>query len=128
MKILLVDDSPTILKFLVKILHKFNYPDVLTACSAKEAFYIINDIPVDLILLDWHMPFMSGLKFLRILKNCNYLRQIPIIMITIEKSIDKVKSAIESGAEGYIVKPINIELLKIRLKDIEESNLLGLKQ
>jgi two-component system chemotaxis response regulator CheY len=128
MKILLVDDSPTILKFLVKILNKFNYPNVITADSAKEAFVVINNIPVDLILLDWNMPYMNGLEFLQILKNTNGLRQIPIIMVTIEKSIDKIKEAIDNGAEGYIVKPINIELLKIRLKDIEESNLLGLKQ
>ena len=128
MKILIVDDSPTILKFLVKILNKLNYPDVITASSAKEAFSILDNLSVNLILLDWNMPHMNGLEFLQILKNSNDLRQIPIIMVTIEKTVDKVKEAIDNGAEGYIVKPINIELLKLRLKDIEESNLLGFKQ
>lgn len=128
MKILLVDDSPTILKFLKKILEKFNYSDVVTACSANEAFSILQNMNIDLIFLDWNMPNMSGLECLQKLKDTEETKHIPIIMITVEKSIEKIKQAIDSGAEGYIVKPINIEALKIRLKDIESSKLLGFKR
>jgi two-component system chemotaxis response regulator CheY len=73
------------------------------------------------------MPEMDGLELLQILKNTKKTKNIPVLMVTSENEGEKIKNAIDNGAEGYIVKPVNKELLEIRLKDIELSYKVGLK-
>jgi two-component system chemotaxis response regulator CheY len=127
MKILIIDDSSTTLSFMEKLLNELNYKNIIKANSAKGAFIIANSTQVDVILLDWNMPEMDGLELLQILKNTKKTKNIPVLMVTSENEGEKIKNAIDNGAEGYIVKPVNKELLEIRLKDIELSYKVGLK-
>jgi two-component system chemotaxis response regulator CheY len=128
MRILIVDDSKTMQLLIEKTLKEIGYNDLLICDSAKSALGILQNEKPDLILLDWHMPEMNGLEFLKKLKSDNELKSIPVILLTVEDETENVSKAIESGAEGYILKPINKELLLTRLKDIEANNTLGLKK
>lgn len=128
MKILIVDDSKTMQRLIEKTVKELGYDDLLLCDSAKAALDVLKEEKLDLILLDWHMPEMSGLELLRILKSDDSLKGIPVIMLTVENEMENVSTAIESGAEGYVLKPINKELLLTRLNDIEANHTLGLKK
>ncbi len=128
MQILIIDDSLTMQKLNEKALRELGYKDLLICNSAKCSLDILKDNKPSLILLDWHMPEMNGLELLKILKSTDDLKNIPVIMLTIEDDIKNVSSAIENGAEGYLLKPLNKEALKIRLQDIEQNHTLGLKK
>lgn len=128
MNILVVDDSKTTLKLIANILDDLGYDDVTTVNSAGEALDVIARGHTDVVLLDWYMPKMNGIELLNVLKDDEKTRKIPILMVTVEDDMNMVKDAIDSGAEGYLVKPINRELLKMRLRDIESSHTLGLKK
>lgn len=128
MKILIVDDSKTMQKLVEKNLKELGFQNLVICGSAKAALERLKYEKVDLILLDRHMPEMNGFELLKILKNDDNLRKIPIIMLTVENDVVNVSRAIENGAEGYILKPINKEILLTRLKDIQANKILGLKK
>ena len=128
MKILIVDDSITMLMTLELMLREIGYTDVVKTESPQESIKIAAAIQPNLILLDWNMPVMDGLTVLKIIKADEQTKNIPVIMVTMENAVDRVSEAIQNGAEGFILKPVNKELLRIRLQDIESSHLLGLKQ
>lgn len=128
MNILVVDDSSTMQMFIKVTLNELGYHDVQTCDSAKAALETIDKSHPDLILLDWHMPEMNGLELLQELKNSDKTKQIPVIMLTTESATENVAKAIENGAEGYVLKPINKELLKTRLEDIKLKRTFSLKK
>ena len=68
MKILIVDDSKTMQRLIEKTVKELGYDDLLLCDSAKSALDVLKEEKLDLILLDWHMPEMSGLELLRIWK------------------------------------------------------------
>lgn len=127
MKILIVDDCKDLQCFMVEILGDLGYKDTLTCESGKEALEIVQSSTIDLVLLDWSMPEMSGLETLKILKSMDQKKHIPVIMVTGDGDLDHVKAAIEIGAEGYILKPINKELLHIKVEDISKNQRIRFK-
>lgn len=114
-RILLVDDSPTLLKFTSAILGDNGY-EIDTAESGEAALEKLEKISPDLILSDVHMPGMSGVEFCRIVKSNPLLRDIPILMLTTDKKSNKIKEALDAGASDYIVKPFRNEELLARAR------------
>ena len=110
-KILLVDDSNTVLMMERMVLSK-NLYDVVMAHDGQEGFErAINEKP-DLILLDIVMPRMDGFEACRRIRAHETTRSIPIIMVTTRGELDNVELGYESGCNDYITKPINgLELL-----------------
>jgi CheY-like chemotaxis protein len=101
--ILIVDDSVEYLKVFTKIL-EYRYT-VALAKSGSAALLILEQSPVDLILLDIEMPGMSGLELLKILKRGPVYSTIPVIFVTSHAQSELIAKAVELGAKGYIVKP-----------------------
>ena len=62
---------------------------------------------VDLILLDWNMPNLSGIDFLKQIKSMDEYKDIPVIMVTSEAAKLNVIEAVKAGVAAYITKPIN---------------------
>ncbi len=114
-KILLVDDSATILMMERMILTKFPY-EVVTAVDGEQAIALAVAEQPDLILMDVVMPKMNGFDACRRLREIESMRSTPIIMVTTRGELTNMESGFQSGCNDYVTKPINtVELLaKIR--------------
>ncbi len=112
-KIVSVDDSPTILREISRLLEEENLSVVTVSDSVKAVMSIIRHRP-DLILLDLNMEGINGYELCRIIRNNSRFKDTPIIMVTSNKGlVDKVKARFV-GASGYLTKPFTrAELLKI---------------
>ena len=113
MKILLVDDSTTMRRIQKNLLAKLGYTDTIEADNGVSAQVKIESVHVDLILLDWHMPLMDGLTFLKNMRGRGITT--PVIMVTAEGEKENVLKAIRSGANGYVTKPFTPDVLGERI-------------
>ena len=110
-KILLVDDSSTVLLMERMILSKSDY-DVVTARDGLEGLEKARAERPDLILMDVIMPRMDGFEAVRQLRQEDATREIPVIMVTTRGELQSVESGYASGCNEYVTKPINgLELL-----------------
>ena len=110
-KILLVDDSQTVLMMEKMILRRTAY-QLLTASDGVEAVQTaIKELP-DLILMDVVMPKMNGFEAVKQIRATAETKDIPIIMVTSRGEEENVRTGFESGCNEYVTKPINtLELL-----------------
>jgi DNA-binding response OmpR family regulator len=110
-KILLVDDSATILMMEKMILAKEPY-DLVTAKDGQEAVAKALSERPDAILLDVVMPRMTGFQACQAIRAQEGTRDIPIIMVTTRGEAENVESGFEHGCNDYVTKPIDsVELL-----------------
>ncbi len=114
-KILLVDDSMTVLLLERMILSKNEY-DVVTAKDGVEGLEKAAAERPDLILMDVVMPRMDGFEACRRIREQDGTREIPVIMVTTRGELASVETGYASGCNDYVTKPINgLELLaKVR--------------
>lgn len=116
MKILLVDDSVTMRRIQKTQLTNLGVKDIVEAGDGNEAYSVLkNNMPVDIILLDWNMPVMDGLTFLKKVRSEAAFSAVKIIMCTSESEKAKVVEALKAGANNYIIKPFTPEALKEKL-------------
>ncbi len=110
MKVLLVDDSNAIAMVVGKMLKDAGY-EVVRAKDGQDAVDIIGqDNNFQVILLDWNMPEMDGLEFLKYNQE-NKIINCPIIMMTTENKPEKIVLALQHGAKEYIMKPFTQDIL-----------------
>ncbi len=119
MKIMVIDDSATMRRLIAKSLKIIGYSErQIAMCeSCKYALELLNlhsSGGFNLILLDYHMPEMNGLEFLKKLKQGPH-KDIPVIMLTMEQQKERIIQAIKNGASEYIVKPLDTEILKEKI-------------
>ena len=114
--ILVIDDEPSNLELLEKILHKSNHT-VLKSVNALKAMDILSEqsIQIDLILLDLIMPGMNGMELLQKLKADENTCHIPVIMQSALDELDTIVECITLGADDFLMKPVNQVLLKAKL-------------
>ena len=105
-KILLVDDSSTVLTLERMILAKYGY-QLSTARDGDEAVMKARTERPDLILMDVVMPRMNGLDAVRELHGNESTSAIPVIMVTTRGEVTNVESAFTNGCTDYVTKPIN---------------------
>ncbi len=111
--ILLVDDNDDFLNFLSEELSA--YYTIRTASDGKQALEIIRKSMPDLVLTDVMMPEMDGNELCRRIKSDNETKQLPVIMLTARLSDENEIESRECGADDYVKKPFNMELLRLRI-------------
>ncbi|MCP4544982.1 MAG: response regulator transcription factor [bacterium] len=119
-KILIVDDEADILEMLESLLEVEGY-EVIVAESGAEALEALEERPA-LIMLDIMMPDMDGHAVLKRIREKYSSDMIPIIMVTARNDVLDIGVAMEAGANGFVVKPFNIEDLIRTINGVLENN------
>jgi two-component system chemotaxis response regulator CheY len=112
---LIVDDSKVIRKVARHILEMMQF-DVAEAADGREALDHCASVTPDVILLDWNMPVMSGMDFLRAYRATVQSRHAKVIFCTTENGIAHIQAAIDAGADEYVMKPFDRETLEAKLQ------------
>ncbi|MGE5944467.1 MAG: two-component regulator propeller domain-containing protein, partial [Flavobacteriales bacterium] len=120
--ILLIDDNPDILKYLESLLD--NDYDILYAENGKEGIEKAIQYVPDLIISDVMMPKKSGIDLCAVLKKEMNTTHIPIILLSAKNNIESIQTGYETGADDYIVKPFNSQILKSRIKNLIDGRAL----
>jgi two-component system chemotaxis response regulator CheY len=113
--VLVIDDYPTILRIMRRLLERAGFAEVDAASDAEEALAKLRARPYGLVLSDWHMAPLSGYELLKQVKADAETRDIPFVMISADASPENAAAAREAGALGYIVKPFDAETLRARV-------------
>jgi two-component system chemotaxis response regulator CheY len=122
-KAMVVDDSRAVRMILVKMLGELGY-QVSQAGNGKEALSLAEQNPelFSLVLVDWNMPEMNGIDFVRLFRAQERFRFVPLVMVTTETEMEHVQDALEAGCQDYVMKPFtkNVILDKLRLVGVVE--------
>ncbi|MBN2036889.1 MAG: response regulator [Chitinispirillaceae bacterium] len=121
MRILIIDDSRMARYVLVRLLHNLGYKDVVAVESAEEGLRRLQTGRCDLILLDWYLGGMSGLDFLRRIREHPETRHIAVVMVTTMHERTNVIQALKAGVQGYFFKPVTAEMIEPKLREIESK-------
>ena len=120
MRALVIDDSRAMRSILTGILDDLEF-EVEQAADAEAAYEVLRaDHGFDLALVDWNLPSMSGLDLVRLLRQQTELAGMRLMMVTTETELARVREALEAGADEYIMKPFDKEML------LEKLTLLGI--
>ena len=118
MRILSVDDSKATRQFIKRAIDVLGF-EFLEAADGKEGLAILEkeEGHIDLILLDWRMPVMDGMKMLETLKSSDLFKDIPVTFVSTEQERQKVSEAVSKGAKNYLIKPFSQEDLIGKIMD-----------
>ena len=112
---LVVDDSRVIRKVSRRILEDLGF-EVAEAADGVEAMAWCTAVMPDLILLDWQMPVMDGLQFLKRLRLEPGGGAPKVVFCTVENEIDRIREALDAGADEYIMKPFDGSIVSGKLQ------------
>jgi len=115
MKILLVDDSKTMRSIQKSVLSQLGYSEIEEACDGQDALSKVGAFEPDLMLVDWNMPIMDGITFVKQIRQTD--KTTPIIMVTTESEKSRVIEAIKAGVNNYVVKPFTPDSLSQRITE-----------
>ena len=116
-KAIVIDDSRAIRMILANTLNELGY-QVCQAANGKEGLATVNQEngSISLILVDWNMPEMNGLDFIKNLRLDPRFTSVPLMVVTTETEATQVMAAIEAGANEYVMKPFTKEIIADKLR------------
>lgn len=114
---LIVDDSRIIRKVARRIVEGLKF-DVDEAADGSEALTFCAGVMPDVILLDWSMPVMDGLTFLRRLRALPGGDRPKVLFCTIETRAERIAEALSAGADDYVMKPFDGEILSSKFAEV----------
>ncbi len=114
-KILIVDDSPSVLAVLKDMLEDLGY-EVTAAGNGKQACQLLETIRYDLIITDLTMPVMDGIVFAQTAKQMPNCKFVPIVMLSSEDDAGKIAEAKRVGISTFLRKPVKEVQLKTILQ------------
>ncbi len=114
---LIVDDSRIIRKVARRIVEGLGYEVDEAADGAEALAYCTGAMP-DVLLIDWNMPVMDGLSFLRRLRELPGGDRPKALFCTIETRPERIAEALAAGADDYVMKPFDGEILQSKLAEV----------
>ncbi|WP_306591178.1 hybrid sensor histidine kinase/response regulator [Geothrix sp. 21YS21S-4] len=134
-RLLVVDDAESNLEVMTRILEREGH-QVVTASGGAEGLAKLRDGDYDMVLLDVMMPGVDGIQVMQAIRDDERLKRIPVVMLSALHEQDTIVKCIQLGAQDYLPKPINQQLLKARIKaclerkrlqDLEDASTLRLE-
>jgi two-component system, chemotaxis family, chemotaxis protein CheY len=120
MQALIVDDSRALRRILSDMLRQLGF-EVAEAVNGRDALQKLEESACpDIVLVDWNMPEMNGLEFIKEVRAQQRFASLPLMMVTTETEMEQMVAALAAGANEYVMKPFGREILADKL------NLLGL--
>ncbi len=120
MHVLIIDDSRAMRTILSHMLRQLGF-EVSEACNGREALARLGELDrVDLALVDWNMPEMNGIEFVRKVRAESRYSDMRLMMVTTETEVEQVATALQAGANEYVMKPFTKDVIH------EKLELLGL--
>jgi len=116
MNILVVDDNALNIEAITRRLEQDGF-HTYKAEHGRQALMILENFPVDLVLLDVMMPEMDGFEVLKKIKQAEQWQDIPVVMVSALEQEDSVVRCLEDGADDYLTKPVNSVLLRARVNN-----------
>jgi two-component system chemotaxis response regulator CheY len=114
---LIVDDSKVIRMVARRILEGFNF-EIDEAADGQKAVEACQKQMPDAILLDWNMPVMTGIEFLRKLRSMENGAGPVVVFCTTENDLSHIQEAISAGANEYIMKPFDSEIIQAKFSQV----------
>lgn len=121
MKILVVDDFPTMRRIVRNLLKELGYANVDEAEDGMAGLARLRSGKYDFVISDWNMPNMDGLAMLKEIRADASLTHLPVLMVTAESKKENIIAAAQAGASGYVVKPFTAVTLDEKLNKILEK-------
>ena len=118
LKILAVDDSPTMRRIIVNTLKRAGYEDVTEASDGKDALAKMKVDQFGFVITDWNMPEMDGLTFVNHVRSAPEFKDMPILMVTTRSVKDDIIEAMKAGVNNYIVKPFTPDTLSEKIQQV----------
>jgi len=120
-KILVVDDFPTMRRIIRNLLKDLGFENVDEAEDGAQGLEKLRNGNFDLVVSDWNMPNMDGLVMLQTIRADPELSKLPVLMVTAEAKKENIIAAAKAGANGYVVKPFTAATLEEKLNKIFEQ-------
>ncbi len=115
LKILAVDESPTMRRIIKNTLKRAGFGDVTEATGGKDALEKLKASKINFVITDWNMPEMDGLTFVTNLRQVDEFRNLPVLMVTAKSVKEDIVEAMTAGVNNYIVKPFTLDTLKTKI-------------
>jgi two-component system, chemotaxis family, chemotaxis protein CheY len=112
MKAIVADDSRLIRGIIEKTAVSIGF-EAVQAGNGEEAMNILeaDGQDIHLVLLDWNMPVLNGIEVIKKMRGDDRFKRIPVLMISTESEEDRIKEAMNAGAQGYLTKPFTADKL-----------------
>ena len=121
MKILVVDDFPTMRRIVRNLLKELGYGNVDEAEDGAAGLARLRGGGFDFVITDWNMPNLDGLSMLQQIRADATLSHLPVLMVTAESKKENIIAAAQAGANGYVVKPFTAATLDEKVTKILEK-------
>lgn len=114
---LIVDDSRVVRKVAGRIIGDLSF-EIIEAADGAEALKSCRDAMPDAVLLDWNMPVMNGLDFLRALRRETDGERPVVVFCSTENDAEHIAEALRSGADEFIMKPFDAEIIESKFSEV----------
>ena len=122
LKILVVDDFPTMRRIVKTLLKQNGFNNFTEAEDGQHAYKTLQEHgDFEFIVSDWNMPNMTGLEFLKAVRADAKFKHLPFLMVTAEAEKENIIEAVKAGVSNYIVKPFTGQALKDKLDKIDQT-------
>jgi two-component system, chemotaxis family, chemotaxis protein CheY len=118
-KVLVVDDSPTMRRIVVQMLKRLGYNDITEADHGKDALERMQAAgDFELLLTDWNMPIMNGLELVQAVRADPQFAGLPILMVTTRNMKQDIVAAMRAGVNNYVTKPFDPKTIKEKIDKV----------
>jgi two-component system chemotaxis response regulator CheY len=126
MKILVVDDFPTMRRIVKTLMRQNGYSNFVEAEDGQQGMRMLETTPdIEFIVSDWNMPNMTGLEFLKAVRADPRFKHLPFLMVTAEAEKENIIEAVKNGVSNYIVKPFTGATLQEKLAKVFAAKKAG---